>query len=106
MPLTVRTVWRTQKDPQVCPTCKALEGYTWVLDSGDAYPKQLIHPVFGPVYDMRPAADGSLVKEGKSHICRCTLEHQFDVSNTATDGYSGPAKMSSKRPDKRLSQRE
>jgi len=38
--------------------------------------------LFGPVYDLRPAVNSSLVKEKEGHKCRCTLEHQFDVSNT------------------------
>lgn len=79
MPINVITVWRTQKDGHVCPICKALDGYTWTFDAGEPYPKQLIHPLYGPVFDMRPAADGSLVKEQKGHQCRCTLEHQFEV---------------------------
>jgi hypothetical protein len=85
MPITVITVWRTQKDTKVCSTCKALEGYTWTFDAGDPYPKQLVHPLYGPVYDMRPATHGSLVKEEKGHICRCRLEHQFEVSTNLPD---------------------
>ena len=81
MSITLRIIWRTQEDSQVCPLCKALEGYTWTLNAGELYPKQLIHPFYGPVYDTRPAAQGSLVKEEHGHICRCTLIHQFDVSN-------------------------
>ena len=85
MPIIVRTVWRTQKDSQVCPICKVLEGHSWTLDIGDPYPKQLTHPLYGPVYDMRPVAKGSLVKEETGHFCRCTLEHQFEVSITVTE---------------------
>ena len=81
MSITLRMIWRTQEDSQVCPLCKALEGHTWTLKAGEPYPKQLIHPLYGPVYDTRPAAQGSLVKEELGHICRCTLIHQFDVSN-------------------------
>ncbi len=83
MPFNVRITWRTQRDSEVCPTCKALEGYTWVLKGGvDPYPREFIHPIFGPVYDTRPASEGSLVKEEKGHTCRCTLIHQFETSNT------------------------
>ncbi|MGD6807682.1 MAG: hypothetical protein ACQCN4_12080 [Candidatus Bathyarchaeia archaeon] len=77
---THKIIWRTQKDDDVCPTCKALDGYTWSIGIDEPYPKQLIHPIFGPVFDNRPAADCSLVKEEKGHCCRCTLEHQFDIS--------------------------
>ena len=80
MPIKIKTVWRTKKDSQVCPICKALEGYTWIFDADEPYPKQLIHPIFGPVYDTRPAAACSIVKEKEGHKCRCTLEHQFEVS--------------------------
>jgi hypothetical protein len=80
MNLSLKIIWRTQKDQHVCPVCKALEGYTWNVNLGEPYPKQLIHPLFGAVYDNRPAAECSLVKEERGHVCRCTLEHQFDVS--------------------------
>ena len=99
MPITIITVWRTQKDSHVCPVCKALDGYTWTFDAGDPHPKQLTHPVYGLVYDMRPAADGSLVKEEKGHFCRCRLEHQFEVSNGDDDC---SAKTTSKQSDKKV----
>ncbi|MGE5188235.1 MAG: hypothetical protein ACM3JE_04335 [Betaproteobacteria bacterium] len=81
MSITLRMIWRTQEDSKVCPVCKALEGYTWTLKAGEPYPKQLVHPQYGTVYDTRPAAQGSLIKEEHDHNCRCTLIHQFDVSN-------------------------
>ncbi|MCW3999111.1 MAG: hypothetical protein NWE93_02600 [Candidatus Bathyarchaeota archaeon] len=81
MPITLRITWKTQDDSQVCPKCKALEGYTWIVNPGDPYPKQLIHPLYGPVYDTRPAAEGSLVHEEDGHVCRCMLLHQYDVSD-------------------------
>jgi hypothetical protein len=93
MTITVKTIWKTQKDGEVCATCKALDGYTWSFDAGEPYPKQLIHPLYGPVYDLRPAADGSMIKEKKGHRCRCTLEHQFDVSNADTDGDNSSKKQ-------------
>ncbi len=99
MPITVVTVWKTQKDTEVCPVCKALEGYSWTVDAGEPDPKQLIHPQYGAVYDFRPAADGSLIKEEKGHLCRCTLEHQFEVSNAITE--SDPSKTSGKEPVKK-----
>lgn len=92
MPIIVRTVWRTKNDAHVCPICKALEGYSWTLGADDLFPKQLTHPVYGPVYDMRPAAHGSLVKEEKGHICRCTLKHQFEVSNIKKEDDNGNKK--------------
>ncbi len=86
MHITLRIIWATQKDTQVCPVCKALEGYSWSLSVGDSTPKELIHPVYGSVYDMRPAADCSLVKEENSHICRCTLKHEFELSKNKANG--------------------
>jgi hypothetical protein len=77
--VSLKIIWRTQKDESVCPICKELDGYTWSVDIGEPFPKQLIHPVFGPVYDNRPAVEGSLVNEEKGHICRCTIERQFNV---------------------------
>jgi hypothetical protein len=80
MHITLKLIWRTKKDANVCPVCNALEGYTWSLEAGDSLPKKLVHPIHGPVYDTRPAAVCSLVKEEKGHVCRCTLERQLDVS--------------------------
>ena len=100
MPITVKTIWRTKKDAHVCPKCKALEGYTWTFDAGDPYPKQLIHPLYGPVFDIRPAADGSLIKEEKGHHCRCTLEHQFDVTNILTIHGGESKNTDDNEPDK------
>jgi hypothetical protein len=85
LPITVRMVWRTQKDAHVCPICKALEGYSWTLGAGAPFPTQLVHPNYGPVYDLRPATSRSLVKEEKGHLCRCTLKHQFEVSSKTTE---------------------
>ncbi len=83
MPVILRMIWRTKEDSQVCPICKALEGYTWNIEAGDSLPKKLIHPVFGIVYDTRPV-EGSLVNEEEGHLCRCTLLYQIDVSNRLT----------------------
>ena len=103
MPLTLKMIWTTQKDSQVCPTCKALEGHTWVLEAGAPIPKQLIHPIYGPVYDTRPAAEGSIVKEEKGHQCRCTLKHEFDLSTVMTnDDTGGPANTSNTLLTKKL----
>lgn len=82
MPFTLKITWKTKKDPLVCPICRALEGYTWILKGGvDPYPTIFVHPVYGTVYDTRPAAEGSQVKEENGHTCRCTLKHEFDLSN-------------------------
>lgn len=93
--------WTTQKDSRVCPICKALEGYTWFLEVGESVPKQLIHPVYGPVYDTRPAEKGSLVKGEKGHICRCTLKYGFYLSRTDTANESVLADTSNKNPDEK-----
>ncbi len=80
MPIHLRMIWRTQKDAEVCPICRALDGYTWTLGAGDPHPTHLLHPSYGPVYDMRPAAVCSTVKEEEGHVCRCSLRYEFDVS--------------------------
>lgn len=85
MSITLRMIWKTQNDSQVCPICKALDGYVWILEPGHPYPKQLSHPVYGAVYDTRPAAEGSLVHEQTGHKCRCALIHQFDFSKFLTE---------------------
>ncbi len=83
MTIQLKMTWRTQKDAHVCPTCKALDGYTWTLVPGETHPSQLLHPTLGPVYDMRPAVVCSMVKEKEGHVCRCQLKYEFDVSNPA-----------------------
>ncbi len=85
MDLSLRMTWTTQKDSHVCPICKALEGYTWILEVGASCPKKLIHPVYGPVYDTRPSSEGSLVKEENGSSCRCTLKYGFDLSSPDTN---------------------
>jgi hypothetical protein len=85
MTIKIKTVWITKKDGEVCAKCKALEGYTWTFDAGDPYPKKLVHPLYGPVFDLRPAADESLIEEKKGHRCRCKLQHQFEICEEATD---------------------
>jgi hypothetical protein len=75
---THKIIWRTHKDEKTCPTCMALDGYTWSVAIGQPYPKQFIHPLFGAVFDNRPTRNCSLVKEAKGHICRCILEHHFE----------------------------
>ncbi len=90
----IRTIWRTQKDRRSAQFA-ALEGHSWTLDIGDPYPKQLIHPVYGPVYDMRPAAKCSLVKEEEGHLCGCTLEHQVRSVSTVLEDDTGNTKITS-----------
>jgi len=100
MHLTVKIIWRTKKDSQVCPKCRALEGYAWTLKIGDVYPKKLIHPVYGEVYDNRPAAECSLIKEEKGCICRCTIEHRIDLSVPRDE--SEPTDENKPQPDKKF----
>src|SRR5665647_2145257 len=106
MHLALSITWTTQKDSQVCPICKALEGYTWILEIGAPLPKQFIHPVHGPVYDTRPAADESIVTEEKGHICRCTLKYGFDLSSSDSNGDNGLANTSIKHPNEQLVKQE
>jgi hypothetical protein len=89
MSVTLRIIWRTQHDSKVCPTCKALEGYTWILKAGESYPKKLIHPTYGPVFDTRMPLGGSLIKEEDGHLCRCIIVEQFDVSNMIANNNNG-----------------
>lgn len=85
MPPILKLIWKTQNDEHVCPTCKALEGYAWVFRPGDPRPTHLTHPTYGPVYDIRPVADCSLVKEAKGCVCRCTLRQEIHFSETQAD---------------------
>jgi hypothetical protein len=81
LPFAVKIIWKTKQDSEVCPICRELEGYTWTLKAGvDSYPDKLVHPIYGPVYDTRPVAERSLIKELTEHECRCTIKHEFDLS--------------------------
>ncbi len=80
-----KIVWRTHKDEQTCPICKALDGYTWSVAIDQPYPKQFIHPLFGAVFDNRPTRNCSLVKEAKGHSCRCSLEHKIETCESSQE---------------------
>jgi len=41
MHISLKTIWRTQKDTQVCPVCNALEGYTWTREAATSTLKSL-----------------------------------------------------------------
>jgi hypothetical protein len=93
MPIYLKMTWKTQQDAHVCPICKELDGYIWTVEAGDTCPKKLCHPTYGPVYDIRPVVEGSLVKEEKGHVCRCSIKHEFDISDGA-DGETGAIEKS------------
>lgn len=73
--------WYATPDEKTCPVCgggpDGLDGYSWVLDH---VPDQLVHPRWGPVWDIR--ANYSLV-----HIrfpwlhgdCRCTTDAEPEI---------------------------
>ena len=92
MPLYLNMIWKTQQDAHVCPICKELEGYTWTIQPGETCPKKLCHPTYGPVYDTRPEVEGSLVKEEKGHMCRCSIKQEFNISYEASGETQGTQK--------------
>jgi hypothetical protein len=66
-------------DQRVCPICMALEGYTWVFETGkDQLNGDLIHPDFGLVWNVQ---SGSEAHGHHSGTCRCHMEPQFDFSD-------------------------
>jgi len=76
---TLKITWQTQHDDRVCKICRILEGYTWVLRTGqDPFPLVLIHPSLGPVWDINA---GSAAHGHKSFNCRCHLVPEFDFSD-------------------------
>jgi len=90
-------------DALVCPACRELEGHTWILQAGtDPYPNKLVHPIYGHVYDTRPAAEGSLIKEEEGRKCRCTLKHEFHTSEMQTNLNDAPKVAGKKQPSTKI----
>ena len=78
---TVSLTWQTKKDDNVCPICKAIDGYTWYFE--DEIPDTLIHPTYGEVWNT---VLGSLAHEHQLHkgskyglmsTCRCHTESKI-----------------------------
>jgi hypothetical protein len=69
---TLKLIWKTKGDDEVCPSCRILEGYTWTLTIGkDPFPTKLTHPVLGDVSNMK----GSMICE--KDVCRCKIMSDF-----------------------------
>jgi hypothetical protein len=63
-------------DNNACPICKAINGYTWLF-TGDPMPNQLVHPVYGIVWDT---TRGSAAHDHKPGACRCHLDVKLEYT--------------------------
>jgi hypothetical protein len=80
---SVSITWHTQHDDNVCPICKAIDGYTWNFEN--EVPDSLIHPTYGEIWNI---TTGSLAHEHQLHKgskyglisnCRCHTESKVDA---------------------------
>jgi hypothetical protein len=75
---TATITWHTQHDDNVCPICKAIDGYVWTFEG--EVPDSLVHPQYGEIWNKQI---GSLAHEIQQHkgskyglisSCRCHVE--------------------------------
>jgi hypothetical protein len=78
---TVSITWVTSHDDNVCPICKAIDGFTWTFEN--EVPDSLVHPTYGEVWNIQL---GSLAHEHQLHrgskyglisSCRCHTESKL-----------------------------
>jgi hypothetical protein len=77
----VSLTWHTKKDDNVCPICKAIDGYKWIFTS--EVPDSLIHPVYGEVWNTQMGSLAHEHKLGKAKYgifptCRCHVEGKVE----------------------------
>ena len=79
---SVSITWHTQHDDNVCPICKAIDGYTWNFEN--EVPDSLIHPTYGEIWNI---TTGSLAHEHQLHKgsaygifaeCQCSVEGKIE----------------------------
>jgi hypothetical protein len=74
---SVTLTWETMKDDRVCPICKALEGYQWLIQVGaEQLPNEL---TFGSMVAW-DTARGSQA-HGHRGNCRCSLKVDLDLKD-------------------------
>ena len=79
---TATVTWHTQHDDNVCPICKAIDGYVWTFEN--EVPDSLVHPTYGEVWNI---STGSLAHEHQLHKgskyglisnCRCHVDSKVE----------------------------
>jgi len=75
---TLSITWHAQMDEHTCPTCKALNGHTWVFETGkDMFDGKL--RVLGWVaWDVE---QGSKAHGHSTYSCRCFITHEFNLED-------------------------
>jgi len=62
-----------------CPTCKALNGYTWIFEAGkDMFDGTLQHYTGWVVWDV---VRGSQAHGHERYNCNCTLSYEIDLED-------------------------
>lgn len=75
---TLSITWHI-KDAGACPVCKALNGYTWVFDTGKhELGDELVHPQFGVVWSL---SQGSRAHGHERFNCRCHITYDIDLED-------------------------
>jgi len=79
---TTTLTWRIM-DNAACPICKAINGYTWVIDG--PFPNELVHPVYGLVWNVALGSEahkhGQAAVFGVKGACRCHMDITYDLSD-------------------------
>jgi hypothetical protein len=79
MTVILKLTWHTQHDDKVCPICNAIDGYTWIIESGkNVFYNSLTHPAYGIVWDVN---QGSQAHGHHGNNCRCHITPEFDLSD-------------------------
>ena len=76
MPSVILT-WETMQDDRVCPVCRSLEGYQWILQVGEGQlPNEL---TYGSITAWN-ISSGSQAHGHKGN-CRCSLKVDLDLKD-------------------------
>lgn len=79
MTVILKLTWHAQIDDRTCPICQALDGYTWVIESGkNVFYNTLTHPTYGDVWNV---TEGSRAHGHKGNNCRCHITPEFDLKD-------------------------
>lgn len=71
-------------DDKTCPVCRALNGFTWVFETGvDVMTDALWHPQFGIVWSLEQGSNAHArgYLSGNLYNCRCNISHKFDLED-------------------------
>lgn len=75
---TLTITWHAVMDERTCSTCKALNGRTWIFETGKDQFDGTLRVLGWVAWDM---AQGSKAHGHKSYNCRCRISHKFDLED-------------------------